>query len=89
MMDITNYHRLVTSQKGGVCYSVRGMCVYGMNKKGATRKEEENNVDLISVLMRQIFAQTIFELQIAFNGIKFHISASYRMDECESIIALQ
>lgn len=42
--------------------------------------------ELISFIMYQIFVQTIFELQIAFNGIKFHISAFSTKDENESII---
>lgn len=47
---------------------------------------ESPKSDLISFLMYQIFVQTIFELQIAFNGIKFHISAFLTKDEHESII---
>ena len=46
--------------------------------------------ELISFLMYQIFVQTIFELQIAFNGIKFHIFALLtEKDEYESIIIRQ
>lgn len=75
MMDIANYHNV--AKKGGVCYSIE---VYVC---GTTRNK---NPETISFLMYQIFVQTIFELQIAFNGIKFHIFASYTKDEYESII---
>lgn len=39
--------------------------------------------------MYQIFVQTIFELQIAFNGINFHIFACLTKDGNESIMRLK
>lgn len=62
-MDISS--NVVASQKRRcLLFDVR--YVYGENPK---------NNEMISFLMYQIFVQTIFELQIAFNGIKFHIFA--------------